>query len=77
MNESINELYEIINKQNIQLNEQNDKINKQNIQLNKQNDIINKLRNEINKTPIGIIEKENKIFGIYSKKQFRENNYRW
>ena len=77
MNESINELYEIINKQNIQLNEQNDKINKQNIQLNEQNNIINKLRNEIKKKPIGIIEKENKIFAIYSNEQIEENKNYW
>ena len=84
MNESINELYEIINKQNIQLNEQNDKINKQNIQLNEQNNIINKqniklneLRNEIKKKPIGIIEKEKKIFAVYSYEQIKENNKCW
>ena len=91
MNESINELYEIINKQNLQLNEQNDKINKQNdkinkqnIQLNEQNNIINKqniklneLRNEIKKKPIGIIEKEKKIFAVYSYEQIKENNKCW
>ena len=63
MNESINELYEIINKQNIQLNEQND--------------IINKLRNEIKKKPIGIIEKNNIIIAIYTREQFKENNNSW
>ena len=56
MNESINELYEIINKQNIQLNE---------------------LRNEIKKKPIGIIEKEKKIFAVYSYEQIKENNKCW
>ena len=56
MNESINELYEIINKQNIQLNE---------------------LRNEIKKKPIGIIEKNNAIFAIYSNEQLEENKFYW
>ena len=63
MNESINELYEIINKQN-------NIINKQNIQLNE-------LRNEIKEKPIGIIEKNNILFDVYNKEQFKENNYCW
>ena len=70
MNESINELYEIINKQNIQLNEQNNIINKQNIQLNE-------LRNEIKKKPIGILKKNYNIIEIYSKEQFKENKNCW
>ena len=70
MNESINELYEIINKQNIQLNEQNNIINKQNIQLNE-------LRNEIKKKPFGIIDRNNIIIEIYSQEQFKENNNSW
>ena len=90
-NESMNELYEIINKQkniineqnnqlnklNNQLNNQNNKINEQNNQLKEQKDEISLLRKEIKKKPIGIIEKNNKIYECYTKQQFEENNKCW
>ncbi len=47
-NESINELYEIINKQNLQINKQNNKINEQNNKINEQNNKINEQNNKIN-----------------------------
>ena len=84
INETINELYEIINKQNNQLKEQKDEINKlyeiinkQNNQLKEQKDEISLLRKEIKKKPIGIIEKNNKIYECYTKQQFEENNKCW
>ena len=77
MNESINELYEIINKQTLKLNELYEIINKQNDKINKQNIELNELRNEIKKKPIGIIEKNNAIFAIYSNEQIEENKNYW
>ncbi len=63
-NESIIDLYEIINKQNIQLNEQ-----KKEIEI---------LRKEIKKIPIGIIiEEKNIILEVYTKEQYKENNNCW
>ena len=70
INETINELYEIINNQN-------NKINEQNNQLKEQKDEISLLRKEIKKKPIGIIEKNNKIYECYTKQQFEENNKCW
>jgi len=63
INETINELYKIINKQNNIINEQ-------------KNEIL-LLRNEIKEKPIGIIEKNNILFDVYNKEQFKENNYCW
>ena len=91
INEPINELYEIINNQNNKINEQNNQLNKLNNQLNNQNNKINEqnnqlkeqkdeislLRKEIKKKPIGIIEKNDKIYECYTKQQFEENNYKW
>ena len=84
INETTNELYEIINKQNNQLKEQKDEINKlyeiinkQNNQLKEQKDEISLLRKEIKKKPIGIIEKNDKIYECYTKQQFEENNKCW
>ena len=91
INETINELYEIINNQNNKINEQNNQLNKLNNQLNNQNNKINEqnnqlkeqkdeislLRKEIKKKPIGIIEKNNKIYECYTKQQFEENNKCW
>ena len=84
INETINELYEIINNQNNKINEQNNqlnklnnKINEQNNQLKEQKDEISLLRKEIKKKPIGIIEKNNKIYECYTKQQFEENNKCW
>ena len=70
INETINELYEIINNQN-------NKINEQNNQLKEQKDEISLLRKEIKKKPIGIIEKNDKIYECYTKQQFEENNKCW
>ncbi len=47
-NKSINDLYEIINKQNTQINKQNNKINEQNNKINEQNNKINEQNNKIN-----------------------------
>ena len=84
INETINELYEIINNQNNKINEQKDEINKlykiinkQNNQLKEQKDEISLLRKEIKKKPIGIIEKNDKIYECYTKQQYEENNYKW
>ena len=91
INETINELYEIINNQNNKINEQNNQLNKLNNQLNNQNNKINEqnnqlkeqkdeislLRKEIKKKPIGIIEKNDKIYECYTKQQYEENNYKW
>ena len=84
INETINELYEIINNQNNKINEQNNQLNKLNNQLNEQNnqlkeqkDEISLLRKEIKKKPIGIIEKNDKIYECYTKQQFEENNKCW
>ena len=63
INETINELYKIINKQNNIINEQ-------------KNEIL-LLRNEIKEKSIGIIEKNNILFDVYNKEQFKENNYCW
>ena len=63
INETTNELYEIINKQNNQLKEQKDEISL--------------LRKEIKKKPIGIIKENDKIYECYTKQQFEENNYKW
>ena len=56
INETINELYEIINNQ------------KSEILL---------LRKEIKKKPIGIIERNNRLFEVYTNQQFEENNKCW
>ena len=91
INETINELYEIINNQNNKINEQNNQLNKLNNQLNNQNNKINEqnnqlkeqkdeislLRKEIKKKPIGIIERNNRLFEVYTNQQFEENNKCW
>jgi len=90
-NESMNELYEIINKQNIQINKQNNKINEQNNKINEQNNKINEQNDKINeqhyqikllkekiiKIPIGIIERNDEVIEVYSKEQFKENKKCW
>ena len=76
-NESINELYEIINKQNLQINKQNNKINEQNDKINEQYYEIKFLKEKINKIPIGIIERNEEIIEVYSKEQFKENKKCW
>ncbi len=78
-NSSINELSEIINKQNNKINELTEIINKQNNKINEFSEIINKQNNDINKqtNKINLLEPSINIILEKINQLILKNTYLW